>query len=117
MPKSRLRRYLILPINLLVVNLGEEVVVYKLGALRNAHLRTAAAMLAFGFGFSVAAWWMTPLVDQTLERLRRSGRRGWGIAGELVLLLVVVVALYYLYLGLYTRGPQAILPVAWHNRR
>lgn len=113
-PFRRKRVALILPAVLLVVNLVENIVTYKVRQrLPDARLRVAVALLLYGAAFAIAADWVSPWLERSLTRARRDTGRRAGTLGPVIFYAVAYGGLYYAYLLNELHGPASLLPRAW----
>jgi|HubBroStandDraft_1064217.scaffolds.fasta_scaffold11303_6 hypothetical protein len=113
-PFSRKRAALILPAILLVVNLVESIVTYKVRQhVPDAHVRAAVALLLYGAAFVIAADWVSPWLERTLTKTRRDSARHAGTMGLLLFYAVAYGGIYYAYLLYDLHGPASLLPRAW----
>ncbi|MGH7440235.1 MAG: hypothetical protein ACRENE_31470 [Polyangiaceae bacterium] len=111
---SRKRVALILPAVLLLVNLVEDVVTYKVRQhVRDAHVRTAFALVLYGAAFVIAADWVSPWLERTLTKTRRDSARHAGTMGLMLFYAVAYGGLYCAYLLCDLHGPASLLPRAW----
>jgi hypothetical protein len=109
------RNYYVLPCCLLLLNLCIELVSYKARMIGDVLLRTAAIMGMVLFGGSLVASLIAPAISMLVGALHR-GSRGWGGLGGFFFLLVLGLAVFWLYYRIYIMGPESVLPVSWHNR-
>jgi hypothetical protein len=116
--KSRrnIRKYLILPTCMLVLNIVEEVFCYKSQMISNLYLRTALLMVMFLCGFGLVWLVIAPIVSRSLEVAYFGGKKHGDARGILVLAVVYGV-LFYAYYLLYSApgGAANLLPAAWRN--
>jgi len=115
--KRNVQKFVILPTSLLLLNIFEELFCYKADVIANPYLRTGALMLMFLCGFTLVGLVFSPMISASLERMYYGGRKSGGYLGELLVLLVLYAALYYVYYLLYgsSAGVENILPETWHN--
>ena len=109
------RNYYVLPCCLLLLNLGVEIVSYKAKMFDDALLRTAAIMAMVLFGGSLVGFVLAPAIGVLVDAMHRGSRQSAGRLGEILFLLGLGVAVFWLYYRVYNLGPQSILPAAWHN--
>ena len=98
---------------LLIKNLVEEVLAYKLQAITNPYWHTAALLFMFAFGFSIVALVLSPAAEAWVAGVFRSAGKHAGRVGELLIVAGVIAAMFYLYFQVYTHGPETLLPPAW----
>jgi len=115
---KKVRRYLILPVCLLVLNAIEEVVVYKFsqlytGKILNAYLFTFVLILMFAVGFSVVADIVAPAIATLMEKGHKKTKETGDLGGNVLFYIVAFVVLYIIYYVIYVQGPQMLLPVSW----
>lgn len=109
------RNYYVLPCCFLLLNLCIEIVSYKVKMLDDALLRTSAIMAMVLFGGSFVGFVAAPAISVLVASLHRGSRRGAGELGEVFFLLLLGVAVFWLYYRIYNIGPQSVLPAAWRN--
>ncbi len=109
------RNYYVLPCCLLLLNLCVELVSYKARMIDDLLLRTAAIMGMVLFGASLVTLLVAPAIGVLIGTLHRGSRQNWGGLGELFFLLLLGAAIFWLYYRVYIIGPEAVLPVEWHN--
>lgn len=109
------RNYYVLPCCLLLLNLCVELVSYKARMIDDPLLRTAAIMGMVLFGASLVTFLVAPAISMLVATLHRSSQKNAGGLGELFFLLALGVVVFWLYYQIYIVGPEAVLPVAWHN--
>ncbi|MBN2341686.1 MAG: hypothetical protein JXX29_00410 [Deltaproteobacteria bacterium] len=112
------KKYVILPVSLLVFEVLHEFVVYKARIIGDRHLRTIFLMAMFMCGFAFVGFVVAPWVERTVEKLVLSGKKGAGLLGELVIAVLFFVGLFYLYYAIYTSpaGIESILPKMLLNK-
>jgi hypothetical protein len=108
------RNYYVLPCCLLLLNLCVELVSYKAKMIDDVLVRTAAIMGMVLFGASVVGFLVAPAIGMLVGMLHR-GSREQGRLGEMLFLLFLGVAIYWLYYRIYILGPESVLPAEWHN--
>jgi hypothetical protein len=109
------RNYYVLPCCLLLLNLCVELTSYKARMIDDALLRTAAIMGMVLFGSSLVAFLVAPAIGALVGTMHRSSRQTWGGLGELLFMLLLGVAVFWLYYRIYIIGPESVLPAQWHN--
>jgi hypothetical protein len=114
---ATLERYYVLPCCLLLLNLCNEIISYKAKLIHDDLLRTLFTMAMVLFGASLVAFAVAPGIIWTVQSLRRTSRTTAGGGGEVLFLLVLGAAIFWLYYRNYVVGTQAILPSVWHNPR
>ncbi|MBN1672481.1 MAG: hypothetical protein JXR37_15680 [Kiritimatiellae bacterium] len=110
-----MRKYIILPSCLLVLNVVQEVVVYKAALIRHAHLRVLFLVFMFALGFTFVGFVVYPLIERSLRNLHRSSKSVAGRIGEVLFLAMLCAGLYFLYYQIYIHGPHTLLPRPWRN--
>ena len=116
--KSRHRKkYVILPVSLLVFNVIHEFIVYKAAIIPNRFVQTVFLMIMFMSGFAFVTFIVAPYVEKIIEKLVLSGKKGAGFVGEVVIAILFFIGLFYLYMMVYTTpdGIESILPRAIQN--
>lgn len=113
--KRNLRKYVILPVCLIVLNAVEEVLVYKTGVIGNDYLRTAVILALYLGGFGLVGLVLAPLIERWLALTFDAGRRKGGSPGVMVLLCLLGIGLFFLYFRIYVDGPETLLPRRWRN--
>jgi len=111
------RNYYVLPCCLLLLNLAVEIVSYKTKVLGDALLRTGAIMAMVLFGGSLVGFVVAPAISLVVGTLHRGSRTRGGELGEILFLVALGVAVFWLYYRVYNIGPESILPVEWRNPR
>lgn len=112
---ATLERYYVLPCCLLLLNLCNEIISYKAKLIHDDFLRTLFIMAMVLFGASLVAFAVAPGIIWTVQSMRRTSRTTAGGGGEIVFLLALGAAIFWLYYRNYVLGTQAILPAMWHN--
>ena len=111
------RHYYVLPCCLLLLNLCVELVSYKAKMIDDVLLRTLAIMGMVIFGGSLVGFVVAPAIGSLVSWMHRSSRQSWGGLGELFFLLMLGLAIFWLYYRVYIIGPESVLPVEWQNPR
>lgn len=111
--KRNIKKYFVLPVCILVINIVEEILVYKSNFIADDYLRTAFILLLFIVGIAGVSFLVSPLIVKLLSSVYFKGRKHAGYAGELIILAVTLGGLYYLYFLIYIYGPEYLLPSAW----
>ncbi len=109
------RSYYVVPCCRLLLNLCVEIVSYKARMIFDPYLRTAAIMGMVLFGGSLVMFVAAPAISVLVGSMHRSSRRNGGGLGEAFFLLLLGVAVFWLYYRVYIIGPESVLPAAWHN--
>lgn len=109
------RNYYVLPCCLLLLNLCIGLVSYKARMIADALLRTAAIMGMVLVGGSLVGFVVAPAIGAFVGVLHRGSRQRWGELGEIFFLLVLGIAVFWLYYRFYNLGPESILPAQWRN--
>ena len=79
------------------------------------YLRTTVVILFVLFGGSVTAFLAAPVIEQLVQTLHRSSRRGAGELGEVLFLLGLGVLVFWLYYRVTIHGAQSLLLPEWRN--
>jgi hypothetical protein len=111
------RHYYVLPCCLLLLNLCVELVSYKAKMIDDVLLRTLAIMGMVIFGGSLVGFVVAPGIGLLVSWMHRSSRQSWGGLGEVFFLLMLGLAIFWLYYRVYILGPESVLPVGWQNPR
>lgn len=109
------RTYYILPCCLLLLNVCNSLVSYKAGMIDDPNLRVLAIIAMVLFGSSLVAFVFSPAIEALVRTLYRGSEKGAGGLGQILFLIVLGVAVYYLYYQLYIHGPEALLPRSFLN--
>jgi hypothetical protein len=111
------KKYIILPVSLLVFNILHEFIVYKAGVIPNRYVQTLFLMVMFMTGFAFVTFIVAPAVEKTVEKMVLSGKKGAGFVGEVIIAVLFFAGLFYLYMKVYTAadGIESILPAALKN--
>ena len=109
------RNYYVLPCCLLLLNLCVELVSYKAKMIDDLLLRTGAIMGMVVFGGSLVGFVVAPAIGLLVSWMQRSSRQNWGGLGELFFLLMLGLAIFWLYYRVYILGPESVLPAEWQN--
>ncbi|MBN2715672.1 MAG: hypothetical protein JXX14_07435 [Deltaproteobacteria bacterium] len=106
------KKYVILPVSLLVFNLLHEFIVYKADIIGNRYLQTLFLMAMFMTGFAFVTFIVAPAVERTVEKMVLSGKKGAGFLGEIIIAILFFAGLFYLYMKIYTSPDQieSVLP-------
>ncbi len=108
-------QYYILPCCLLLLNLVNSIIAYKAGVIADPILRTCVVILLVLFGSSVTAFVVAPGLGAAVRWLRTSSRRQAGELGEVVFVVALGIAVFWLYYRLSLHGAAAIVPPLWRN--
>jgi hypothetical protein len=112
-----LRTYFVLPCCLLLLNLVNSIISYKAQLIRDGILRTGFVIAMVLFGSSVVAFLVTPGIEGGLRLLHRTGRKRAGIWGEVGVVGVIGLIVFWLYFRANTLGTASILLSEWRNHR
>ena len=109
--KKSFSRFIVFPITYLILELIEELLIYKAESIVNPWLKTLAVIGILIFVISVVAFALVPFVQGGLESLRKSDKRH-GPIGEMVFTLFLVAFIYALYYFKTVDGGniEALLP-------
>jgi hypothetical protein len=111
------RNYYVLPCCLLLLNLCVGLVSYKAQVIDDPFMRTGAIMGMVLFGGSLVGFVVAPAIGVLVGSLLHGSRRGAGRLGEILFLVVLGAAVFWLYYRFYIIGPESVLPAEWHNPR
>jgi hypothetical protein len=109
------RNYYVLPCCLLLLNLGNSIITYKAGVIRDGLVRTLFVIGMVLFGSSLVAFVIAPALEALVRSLHRTSRRGGGWLGELVFLAALGAGIFCLYYAVTLHGAQSLLPAEWKN--
>ena len=109
------RNYYVLPCCLLLLNLCIEIVSYKAKMIDDELLRTAVIMAMVLFGAALVGFVAAPVISTMVGTLHQTSRRRGGGFGEALFLVLLGVAVFWLYYRIYIVGPESVLPAEWHN--
>ncbi len=110
---SVLKNYYVLPCCLLLLNVINNVVAYKSGEIGDPLLRTMAVILLVLVGSALVAFVFAPAVVRVVQSLHASSRRGAGELGEIIFLVVLGGAVFWIYYRMTIHGVASILPPDW----
>jgi hypothetical protein len=110
---SVLKNYYVLPCCLLLLNVINNVVAYKSGEIGDPLLRTAVVMLLVLVGSALVAFVFAPAVVRVVQSLHASSRRGAGELGEIIFLVSLGAAVFWIYYRMTIHGVASILPPDW----
>ena len=111
------RHYFILPCCLLLLNLVNAIISYKSAMIADHVVRVAVIMVLVLGGSSIVAFLVAPAIEAVVGRLHRTSRQNAGVFGEVIFLVVLGLAVFWLYYQVYIHGPASILPAEWANPR
>jgi hypothetical protein len=112
-----IRNYYVLPCCLLLLNLCIELVSYKAKMIDDVLLRTGAIMAMVLFGGALVGFVAAPAISAVVGALHRNSRARFGGLGEVFFLLLLGIAVFWLYYRVYILGPESVLPLEWRNPR
>lgn len=110
-----LKNYYVLPCCLLLLNLINNIVAYKAEEIDEPLLRTAAVMFLVLAGSALVAFVFAPAVVRLVRSLHAGSRRGAGELGEVIFLVALGAAVFWLYYRVTIHGVASILPADWRN--
>ncbi len=110
-----MRNYYVLPCCLLLLNLCVELVSYKAKVVGDPYVRVLVIMGMVLVGGSLVGFVVAPAIAALVGTLHRSSRRSAGGLGEILFLVVLGAAVFWLYYRVYILGPASVLPVEWQN--
>jgi len=111
----RIRKWVILPCCLLVFGVVEELLYYKAEMVPDPYLRTALNMFLFVAGVSLIAYVLVPAIERVVGQVHRTMRRSSGFTGEVLIVGLLLMGVYWLWYALFVHGPESLLPVFLHN--
>jgi hypothetical protein len=110
------RNYYVLPCCLLLLNLCNNLVSYKAGAIADPWWRVMVIIALVLVGGTVVAFVVSPAIETIVRGLHKGSRDRAGWVGEFLFLGVLGVFVFWLYWLYYVNGPEALLPREWWNR-
>ncbi len=110
-----LKNYYVLPCCLLLLNLINNVVAYKSEEIGEPLLRTASVIFLVLAGSALVAFVFAPAIGRVVQSLHATSRRGAGELGEIIFLVVLGAAVFWLYYRVTIHGVASILPTDWRN--
>lgn len=111
------RNYYVLPCCLLLLNLVNNIVAYKSEEIGEPLLRTAAVIFLVLAGSALVAFFLAPAITKVVQSLQVGSRRGAGELGEVIFLVLLGAAVFWLYYRVTIHGVASILPDDWRNPR
>ncbi|MBT4033536.1 MAG: hypothetical protein HOE61_02175 [Candidatus Marinimicrobia bacterium] len=115
MKRRNIRKYLVLPVSLLLLNAVEDIAIFRLqSVISDPLLLTGAIITLFVIGFSLVGFVISPAIEVMIERSYATGKGLFGPSGSVVMLLVIGGAIYWVYYKIYIEGVSSIarlLPV------
>ncbi len=114
-PNLAVRNLYVLPCCLLLLNLCTGVISYKFKVIDDPLERTAAVMGFVLFGGGLVGLVLEPVVQALVGSFQRRSRRGAGLLGEILFLVVLGALVFWLYYRSTILGPQSLLPPDWRN--
>jgi hypothetical protein len=109
MKKRQLRKYLVLPVSLLLLNAVEDVAIYRMQAIiGDPFLLTGSIIALFLIGFSIVGFVISPAIEVMIEKTHATGRVFFGPVGSLAMLLAISAAIYWVYYKIYINGASSI---------
>jgi hypothetical protein len=112
---SAVRNFYVLPCCLLLLNLCYGVISYKFRLIDDPMLRTAAIIGMILFGAGLLGFVLEPAVQAIVVSLHRRSRRGGGLLGEVLFLVLLGGFVFWLYYRFTMVGPASLLPPDWRN--
>lgn len=109
-------KYFILPSCLLVLNLVNQVIEYKVGSLvEDGLLRTMTVIALVLFGGSITAFVVAPALESAVRWMYKGSKSQAGVIGEALVLLGAGAVVFWLYYRYVVQGPEALIPEVWWN--
>jgi hypothetical protein len=102
---------------MLLLNLVNQVVSYKAHLIADAFLRTCVVIALVLFGGTVVGVVAEPAIGAFVGWLHRSSRQEWGRVGEVLFMVALGAAVFWLYYRIDLYGVGSILPPGWRNPR
>ncbi len=113
--KSKARRYIVLPVCLIALNIFNKIILYKLEMVDDLFLRVFLILLLLITGFSFVGMVLTPAVERMIDTILRGFGKVAGRVGMVVIGLLFAGAIYFAYLNVYCYGLESVLPEFLHN--
>jgi hypothetical protein len=111
--RLRLRVSPILPLVLLIVDVLQTIVDYKVREhVHNTYWRAGIKVVLIGVAFTIAAGWVAPGLTALLKRLRKETATAAGEIGLWGFYAIAYGGIFYVYLVLERFGPSALLPAS-----
>ncbi len=105
------RVFFILPVCLLLMNVLQELAVYKMErSIMNKFLFTGALLFMYAAVFTVVGNLVSPWLESVVEKLHFGSKKKGGGLGLLLFYSFTLAGLYVLYYFVFVKGPQSILP-------
>ena len=105
------RRYFVLPVCLLMLNVLEELFIYMVPEIvPNPWWRITVIIAMFLVGFAAVGFWIAPAMERWIGRMHSAGRKTAGWLGELLIVVAIGAAMFGIYYLLYIQGPKSLLP-------
>ena len=114
--KKNIAKYFVFPITYLILELVEDVLIYKTASMDAGYPRTFTVIGILVFGISIVAFALVPFFQGGLESLRKSHKKH-GPLGEVLFIASVLLAIFYLYhvKSNDPEGIEALLPKIVQN--
>ena len=109
------RNYYILPCCLLLLNVCNSLVSYKADMIGDPILRVFAIIFFVLVGSSLVAYFVAPAIEGVVRSLYKSSEKSAGGIGQIVFLIFLGIAVFFLYYQLYIHGPASLLPATLRN--
>ena len=109
------RNYYVLPCCLLLLNLCNNLISYKAGAIAEPFWRVVIIIALVLVGGTVVAFLVSPTIETVVRGLHKGSRNRAGWLGEFLFLGLLGVFVFWLYYRYYVDGPEALLPREWWN--
>lgn len=108
------RTFFVFPICLLLFNVLEELLVYKLKTLiKNPYLYTAVLLITFVICFSFIGNWLAPHLNKAIEHGHKTTKKKAGRPGIVTFFTLLFALIYLLYYITYCKGAEFLLPPSW----
>lgn len=109
------RNYYVLPCCLLLLNLCNNLISYKAGAIAEPFWRVVIIIALVLVGGTIVAFLVSPAIETVVRGLHKGSRNRAGWVGEVLFLGLLGVFVFWLYYRYYVDGPEALLPREWWN--
>lgn len=109
------RAYYVLPCCLLLLNLCNNLMSYKVAVISDPWIRVCVIMALVLFGSSIVAFAVAPALEALVRALHHGSRNEAGFLGEIAFLVLLGGLVFWLYYQYYIHGAEALLPREWWN--
>jgi hypothetical protein len=107
--KRYIRRYFVLPSSLLILNVIEDLLIYKMQlSIKDPFILTATIIVLFVLGFSLVGFVVAPSVELLLDKSYTKGRGFSGTIKTSISLAVGMGVIYWVYYKIYIEGVASL---------